>query len=142
MRRNGYLGINWWSSFSWESSHTQGSASQFPPSFIEGDAEGPLLLSEANLLDGVDGERVGRGDEGGLGLEAEFVGDVADFSDGPIGKREPKGERQLHLKNSPKSMMRTKMTEGWIPEGEVRLATEGKMLQQISKEFLTPLIFS
>lgn len=49
--------------------------------FVEGDASAALLLSEPDLLDGVGGEWVGRGDERGLGAETVLVGNIAYLSE-------------------------------------------------------------
>lgn len=53
-----------------------------------------LLLSDTNLLDGVGGERVRRGDQRGLSTVPIFISEVGELSNDAIGESVPEGEQR------------------------------------------------
>lgn len=55
---------------------------------VKDDPSSALVLGDADLLDGVGGEWMGRWDQWGLSAVAELVSDVADLSWGAVGKSE------------------------------------------------------
>lgn len=61
---------------------------------LEGNAGRALLLGDANLLDGMGRERVGRRDQRGLGTVAVLISHVVDLSYCAVREGEPVEERR------------------------------------------------
>lgn len=64
------------------------------PLFFRDDASQALLLGDANLFDGVDGEWVGRGDEKLPEVVAIFIGNEVSFNVATIRECESVGSRE------------------------------------------------
>ena len=56
---------------------------------LEDDAPSTLVLGDADLFNGVGGERVSRGEQRRLGLETVLVSNVGDLSEGAVREGEP-----------------------------------------------------
>ena len=62
--------------------------------FVKGDASRALLLADADLFQGVGGERVRRGDQRGLCAVTSLVSEEPDLSDSAVREGEPVEKKQ------------------------------------------------